>query len=136
MEKENGMIKLYLTCKGLNYRTGKRELFERGEYLPLEVMGEKAENVCAFARRIGAERTIIAAPRFFTSLVSNPTGLPLGEKAWGDASLIVSISEPGAAYRNIFTDEVITARDYKGATVLRLSEVFAHFPAAMLERLY
>jgi (1->4)-alpha-D-glucan 1-alpha-D-glucosylmutase len=134
--KEDGMIKLYLTYKALNYRRRKRELFERGEYLPLEVMGEKADNVCAFARRIGAERTIIAAPRFFASLVSNSQGLPMGEEAWGESSLIVSIAEPGATYRNIFTDEIITARDYKSATVLRLSEVFANFPAAMLERLY
>jgi len=136
LDKENGMIKLYLTWKSLNYRKKKRALFERGEYLPLEVMGDKAENVCAFARRIGVERTIIAAPRFFTSLVSNPRGLPLGEEAWGKSRLIVPISEPGATYRNIFTDEIITARDYKSATALQLSEVFAHFPVAMMERLY
>lgn len=136
MNKENGMIKLYLIYKSLRYRNENRELFERGEYLPLEVMGEKTDYVCAFARRIGADSTIIAAARFFTSLIPEPQSLPMGEEVWGDSSLIVPIAEPHAGYRNVFTDEIIAAKNYEDATVLRLSEVFANFPVAMLERVY
>jgi (1->4)-alpha-D-glucan 1-alpha-D-glucosylmutase len=99
-------------------------------------MGEKAEHVCAFARRIGNERTIVAVPRFFTSLFNQPKGLPFGREVWGESRLIVSIAEHGARYRNIFTDEIITAEEYRDATALNLSELFASFPVAMIERLY
>ncbi|HZV47382.1 MAG TPA: malto-oligosyltrehalose synthase [Thermodesulfovibrionales bacterium] len=136
VDTEDGMVKLYLIYKALCYRSEKRELFERGEYLPLEVMGEKAENVCAFARRIGNERAIIAVPRFFASLIMQSKGLPLGKEVWGDSRLIVSIADHGARYRNIFTDEIITAEEDNDATTLRLSEVFSHFPVAMIERQY
>jgi len=131
--KESGLIKLYLIRKALNYRGEKTGLFERGEYLPIEAMGEKADKVCAFVRRMGAESAIIAAPRFFASLIGKPPGLPLGEEVWGDSSLVVPFFEPGARYRNIFTGELITAGEYKNATALKLSVVFANFPVAMLE---
>jgi (1->4)-alpha-D-glucan 1-alpha-D-glucosylmutase len=136
VDMENGMAKLYLIYKALCYRREKRALFERGEYLPLEAMGEKAEYVCAFARRIGNERTIVAVPRFFTSLINQPKGLPFGREVWGESRLIVSIAEHGARYRNIFTDEIMTAEEYRDATALNLSELFASFPVAMIERLY
>ena len=136
VRKESGMIKLYLIYKALNYRKQKRELLEMGEYLPLEVMGSRSENVCVFARRVGNERVLVAVPRFFTELIPQPSDLPLGEAVWGDSFIIVPIAEPGAQYRNIFTGEILTARDFEEATSLHLSEVFAHFPVAMLERLY
>ncbi|OGW53764.1 MAG: hypothetical protein A2Y81_12600 [Nitrospirae bacterium RBG_13_43_8] len=136
MNKENGKIKLYLIYKALNYRKKNRELFERGEYLPLEVMGKKADNVCAFVRRIGNNRVLIVAPRFFTSLISQPTGLPLGESVWDDTFIVIPIAEPGAQYINIFTGEMITAKNYKDATEVHLSDIFANFPVAMLKRIY
>jgi (1->4)-alpha-D-glucan 1-alpha-D-glucosylmutase len=130
---ERGLIKLYLIRKALNYRRDKTGLFERGEYLPVEAIGERANNVCAFVRRMGAESAIIAVPRFFASLIGKPQGLPLGEEVWGDSSLMVPFFEPGARYRNIFTGEIIAAREYKNATALKLSELFANFPVAMLD---
>lgn len=136
INKETGMIKLYMIYKALNYRKENRKLFERGEYLPLEVMGKREDNVCAFVRRIGNTRIISAVPRFFTKLIPQPTDLPFGEKVWGDSFIVVPIAEPGARYRNIFTDELLTARNYKDATALHLSEIFSNFPVAMMERLY
>jgi (1->4)-alpha-D-glucan 1-alpha-D-glucosylmutase len=98
-------------------------------------MGKQAENVCAFARRIGNTRILIAVPRFFTKLIPQQTALPFGEKVWGDSFVVVPIADPGARYRNIFSGEFLTAHNYKDATALRLSEVFSNFPVAMLERL-
>jgi (1->4)-alpha-D-glucan 1-alpha-D-glucosylmutase len=136
VKKEDGMIKLYLFYKTLKYRKENRELFERGEYLSLEVMGKNADNVCAFARRLGNSRVIIVIPRFFTKLISHPTELPFGKTVWSDSSIMIPIAEPGARYRNIFTDKVLMAIDYKEATALYLAEVFADFPVAMMERIY
>lgn len=133
---ESGMIKLFLTYKALNFRKIKKHIFERGEYLPLEVMGKMFDNVCAFARRIGDERIIVAVPRFLSQVIPQAKGLPFGEKVWGDSFIVVPIAEPGARYRNIFTDELITAKDYMDATALHIADLFANFPVAMLERIY
>ena len=134
INKDNGMIKLYLICKILNYRRTKRKLFDRGEYISLEVMGEKADNVCVFARRTGNACCLVIAPRFFTSLVQ-PDDLPVGEGTWKDMYVVVAFDEKDRRYRNIFTGEIITTKEYKGATVMYLSEVFLNFPVAFLERI-
>lgn len=133
--RTDGMIKLYLIYKTINYRRKNRELFERGEYLPLEVMGERADNVCAFARRIGTQRVIVSVPRYFTKLIPQAEDLPLGKQVWGDSYIVVPISEPGARYLNIFTGETLTARTFKEATALQLSDVFFSFPVSVLERI-
>jgi len=99
-------------------------------------MGQKAENVCAFVRRIGNNRVIIVAPRFFTRLILLPEDLPFEEHVWDDTFIVIPIAEPGAKYNNIFTGEMLTAREYRDATALHLSEIFSNFPVAMLERIY
>ncbi|MEW6570831.1 MAG: malto-oligosyltrehalose synthase [Nitrospirota bacterium] len=131
--KENGMIKLYLIYKALNYRKQNRELFDRGEYLPLEIMERRADQVCAFARRAADRMAIVAAPRFFTKIIPQPTDLPLGQEIWRDSFIAVPLAEAGATYFNIFTGERFETKRYKNATVLDLSRVFANFPVALVE---
>jgi len=92
-EREDGKIKLYVTYKALNYRRAHRKLFEMGEYLPLEVGGEKAVNVCSFARRMKHRRAIVAVPRFLTEVIDNPESLPFGTEAWKDTFIIVPYAE-------------------------------------------
>ncbi len=130
--KDNGMIKLYLISKALHYRRNKRELFEQGGYTTIEVIGEKADNLCVFARRTGNACVIVIVPRFFTHLVQ-PEVLPFGKDTWKDTYLVIAFDEKGKRYRNIFTDEIITTKDYKGATIMYLSEVFSNFPVALLD---
>lgn len=135
VNKDNGKIKMYLIYKSLNFRKNNRELFERGEYLPLEIMGERANNVCAFARRVGEKRTITVVPRFLTRLVSS-TGIFPFDVEWNDSFIVVPFAETGARYRNIFTDEITVAKNYKDAIALKLSEIFSNSPVALLERVY
>lgn len=133
-DKDNGMIKLYLIYKALHYREKNSEIFERGEYLTTEVMGEKANNVCAFARRIGNSIALIVAPRFFAGLMQQEE-LPFGKEVWKDSFIVVPFDAPGVRYHNIFTGEILTAVSYKGATVLYLSELIANFPVALMEKI-
>jgi len=44
------------------------------------------------------------------------------------------IEEAGMKYRNIFTGEIITTVRNDEATALYLSEIFTHFPVALMER--
>jgi (1->4)-alpha-D-glucan 1-alpha-D-glucosylmutase len=135
INKDDGRIKLYLIYKALNYRSKNREIFEKGEYLTIEVMGEKANNVCAFARRIGNSIVQVIAPRLFTGLIQQQENLPFGKEIWQDSFIVLPFDVPGARYHNIFTGETLTAVMYKGATVLYLSEIISVFPVALLERI-
>jgi (1->4)-alpha-D-glucan 1-alpha-D-glucosylmutase len=135
VDKESGMVKLYIIYKSLNYRKANRQLFERGEYIPLEVYGERAGNVCAFARRSADKRIIVAVPRFLAKPVPQSGGIPLGEEVWKDSFIVIPFAEAGAKYRNIFTDEILTAKNHTEATALQLSEIFANSPVALLESL-
>jgi len=134
VHKEDGKIKLYLTCKALNFRREKRELFEKGEYVPLEAKGEKANHVIAFSRVLNDARAIIIVPRFLTGLVPQPQDLPTGRDIWGDSSLVIAVGEDGEHYRNVFTGETVTVSQCNGVHVLYLSEIFSNFPVALLER--
>lgn len=133
--KDTGMVKLYLIYKALNFRKAHRELFETGEYIPLESMGEKANNICAFVRRIGNTGAIVVVPRFLTKLISGPDGLPLGKEIWKDSFIVIPFADVGAKYRNIFTGEIVTTVDHKGATSLYLSEVLRNFSVALMEKI-
>lgn len=120
----DGRVKLFLTWKSLNYRREHRSLFEAGKYLPLEVLGERSDNVCAFERYSDGETVIAVAPRFFTRL---------GTEAWGDTRLVVPFESAGRAYRNVLTGERVVTALRERRTVLPLTAVLADFPVALLE---
>lgn len=134
VSKDTGKIKLYLIYKALNYRKINREIFERGEYTPLEAKGERAINLCSFTRKSGNSAVLVVVPRFFTRLIQQPESLPFGKDVWKDSLLIIPDEEPKNKYRNIFTGEVNTTLRHNGSTILYLSEVFTHFPVALMER--
>jgi (1->4)-alpha-D-glucan 1-alpha-D-glucosylmutase len=50
-------MKLWVTQKALRFRKSNRELFARGEYLPIDLPG-----ACAFARRLGECWVVVVAP--------------------------------------------------------------------------
>ncbi len=133
--RENGKIKLYLIYKSLNYRMRNRELFEKGEYIPLSAIGEKNYNICTFARRIDSENVIIATPRFFTKLIPQTDILPFGREVWKDTSIVIPFAEYGVKYRNIFTGEIVTTEERDGTVLLLLSDIIKNFPVALLERI-
>ena len=133
--KENGKIKLYLIYKALNYRKNNRTTFEKGEYSPLEVKGDKANNICSFSRKLGNSMALVVVPRFFTRLIQQPESLPLGKDVWQDSFVVLPIEETGMKYRNIFTGEIITPVRHNETTALYLAEIFTNFPVALLERI-
>ncbi|MGE5301364.1 MAG: malto-oligosyltrehalose synthase [Acidobacteriota bacterium] len=134
VRKETGEIKLFLIYKALNYRRENREIFDAGEYLPLETEGRSAYHVCAFARRLQGRAAITVVPRFLAACKGEPAG-PGGEAGfWDDSSVVIPYEDEGAQYRNIFTGEVVTVVRRAGAAVLQLVRLFENFPVALLER--
>jgi len=130
--KEDGRIKLYLVFRVLNYRREHRNLFDHGDYLPLEAQGSKARNLCAFARRGDGKSVIAAVPRFLATLAPEPGQVPLGEEVWLDSFLVV----PEATvrqYRNIVTGEQLQVVRHAGYPAIPLAQLFKSAPVALLE---
>lgn len=135
IKKDNGKIKLYLIYKALNYRKTQREMFEGGEYVPLKIMGDRSDTICSFVRKRGNFTVLVVAPRFLARLIQQPESLPFGKDVWKDACIVIPDVETGEKYRNIFTGEVVSTVSYKDAVILYLSEIFANFPVALMERI-
>jgi (1->4)-alpha-D-glucan 1-alpha-D-glucosylmutase len=134
----DGRIKMFVTTGALNYRQNNRDLFERGEYLPLQSEGERERHVVSFARRIGARTAIVIATRFFLRLTP---GEPVGREAWGDTAILMD-KEFAGCYRDVFTGRSVRAlKRSKGnedgdedGSILQVAEALAHLPVALLER--
>jgi (1->4)-alpha-D-glucan 1-alpha-D-glucosylmutase len=125
---------MFITTSALNYRQNNRDLFERGEYLPLQAAGERERHVVSFARRIGDKTAIVIAARFFMRLT---TGAPIGREAWGDTAILMN-DEIAGCYRDVFTGRSVYARkrpdgDEAGNELL-VAEALERLPVALLER--
>jgi (1->4)-alpha-D-glucan 1-alpha-D-glucosylmutase len=130
---QDGLVKLYLIFRVLNYRRANRELFETGDYLPLEAPGDRARNLCAFARRSGSKSVLAVVPRFPATLAPELGQVPLGERAWLESCLV--LPEGGAGrYRNVITGELLESVECSGKAGLPLALVFASAPVALLEK--
>ncbi|HEX5270677.1 MAG TPA: malto-oligosyltrehalose synthase, partial [Gemmataceae bacterium] len=127
---EDGRVKMYVTWRSLHARRDNPGLFTTGEYLPAEVVGPRADHVCAFVRRREGRLAVAAAPRLMTRLVGEGD-LPLGA-VWDDTRLLLPGVEPGRRLKNLFTGEELTAGEHDGRTSVAAAEVFASFPVALL----
>ena len=76
-------LKLFLTWRTLQFRRRHAELFQSGEYIPLEAQGSRAQHVCAFVRRLppveapDRPTAIVVVPRWIAQLT------PLGARRSG-----------------------------------------------------
>lgn len=130
----DGRVKLYLTWRGLHFRREHGPVFLDGSYQPLEAAGEKKDHVCAFARWLEDQAVVVAVPRLVIGLTGGVERAPLGPEVWGQTKLLLPPEDAGRRYRNVYTGEVLAAGQHNGGAVLPLAAVFAHFPAALLER--
>src|SRR5438552_1637482 len=114
----NGHVKLAWTRRLLKLRTEFPDVFAHGDYEPLRVSGPHRDHVVAFARRRGRDAVITAAAKALAPFSQGGRVWPRAEAF--DAALDVSgYSVEGFAEAD--------------ATELRLSELFRHFPAAVLK---
>lgn len=122
----DGRIKLFVTTRLLCTRRDHRRLFQTANYTPLEVRGSRADHVIAFARREGHEALIAVAPRLHAALVGDELCWPLGE-VWGDTEIVLP-----AEFANSPMTDALTGRRQDGAPTLRVAELLAALPVAVL----
>jgi (1->4)-alpha-D-glucan 1-alpha-D-glucosylmutase len=110
--------KQHLIRAVLNYRQQNQALFEQGDYLPLEVLGDRQHHVVAFARRVGEQIAVIAAIRLPFTLVGGPASSP---QRWGDTKILLPPGFPAnsassahsAKWRDVISSQEIVAADNK-----------------------
>jgi (1->4)-alpha-D-glucan 1-alpha-D-glucosylmutase len=122
----DGRIKLYVTYRGLNYRRQHTDLFQLGDYVPLEAHGAAADHVCAFARVRDADVAVVIVPRLVLPLQSAGRSIWSAE-IWGDTA--IALPWPTAQWRDIFSGRPMTADGGQ----LSLGTVLGEFPVAFLE---
>jgi (1->4)-alpha-D-glucan 1-alpha-D-glucosylmutase len=105
-------MKLFVTWRALEFRRAERELFARGEYLPLRAEGLYARHVCAFARRWESQWAVAVAPRFVSKI-----------EDWGDTALLPPEGAP-AEWHDALTGLIPPG--------WRIKELLAEFPVALL----
>jgi (1->4)-alpha-D-glucan 1-alpha-D-glucosylmutase len=120
--KEDGRIKLFLTHKVLQARKENLDVFQKGDYQPIEVGGKFKEHIVAFARSFGDTTAIAIAPRFLTSLVQSGE-YPIGE-VWADTQLQLPQGMQ-SSWRDAITGQTISGT---GA----IAQILQHFPVALL----
>jgi (1->4)-alpha-D-glucan 1-alpha-D-glucosylmutase len=77
----DGRVKLALVRRALAVRQHAAALFAEGQYIPLEVEGENADRVIAFARHAGSAYAIVIATRLAQPLLSTDDDTPLVDAA-------------------------------------------------------
>ena len=120
----DGRCKLLLTAAMLRLRQARPELFRRGGYQALEVEGSAAVRVVAFARRLGDEAVVVAAPRLVTGALRAGLGA-----AHGSTGVRLPADLAGRRLRSIITGG--EAQPLEGG--LLLGSLLADFPVAVLE---
>ena len=129
---QDGRPKLYLTRKALGLRRERPNLFESGEYIPLETAGERADHLVAFARRRGGEVTITAAPRLCAGLVNEDGPLLPAPEKWADTVLRLPGELAGTTYLDVLTGEESTLEERNGEAVLPVGALLRGFPVSLL----
>ncbi|HEV7876650.1 malto-oligosyltrehalose synthase [Bradyrhizobium sp.] len=111
----DGRIKLAWTRHLLKLRAELADVFTRGDYQPLEVVGPHRDHVLAFARQYGGNAAIVAVGKSLAPLTQGGRLWP-GAGAYEGAIVVSGYSLEGT-----------------GGNELPLADAFKHLPAAMLK---
>jgi (1->4)-alpha-D-glucan 1-alpha-D-glucosylmutase len=127
---QDSRLKLYLTREALNFRRAQRDVFLKGDYLPLEVDGTQRYSVCAFARRFENNWVMVVVPRL-TANLPRESFFPLKEASWGSTSIALPPSAP-VNWRNVFTGEDFSTSRARRKKLLAAASIFSRLPFALL----
>ncbi|MEX2207761.1 MAG: malto-oligosyltrehalose synthase, partial [Myxococcota bacterium] len=126
----DGRAKLWLIWRLLELRRARPDLLRDGDYEPLEVVGPRAEHLCAFARRVPGAQLLVVAPRLVAKLLSAGTALELDPAALGDTCVLAPTGFEASEIREVTTGRrVALEATPEGRHALPAARAFARFPA-------
>jgi (1->4)-alpha-D-glucan 1-alpha-D-glucosylmutase len=120
-------IKMRLLHAVLALRARAQDLFAGGDYVPLTVEGDAAENVLAFARVTGTQAVITIVPRMTLGLLSGESTPLVPAERWGDTAVTLPAQLAGQSWHDVVTGEALA-----GQGSLPVGVVLGRFPVAVL----
>ncbi len=109
----DGRIKQTLIAEVLNLRAEHAELFSRGTYQALEVVGSQAHRVLAFARSLEGKRAIVIVPircaeLLKTDLPKNSAEPRIDALQWGDTRVKLPFAASDENLKGLFSSVAVT----------------------------
>src|SRR5450830_1267194 len=105
----DGRIKQALIAQVLALRKAHPEVFHRGSYTPLDVVGQHAEHVVAFCREHQGKRVLVVVPRWPHRLLENGLHPQVNARVWGDTRVKLPFAAPTENWKGLFHTGAVTA---------------------------
>ncbi len=140
-QRRDGRVKMFVTARALSERARLRDIFERGDYVPLATAGARHDCLFAFARRLKSEVAIVCVPRLVASLALENGQPPIGRGVWADtrvelpAALLDRVSAENSRVRilrDAFTGASLEAEPSGGGFTIAAATLLERFPVALL----
>lgn len=125
---QDARVKQWLIRGVLSVRGVQPQIFSRGAYIPLEVEGEQAENVIAFARRYEGDYMIIVAPVRAAALLDERDVPLVAAQQWGDTRVRLPSPLNENALTGIFSSQDIQPQ----GGYVAVADVLAEYPVNLL----
>ncbi|WP_226499444.1 malto-oligosyltrehalose synthase [Pseudomonas sp. MWU16-30322] len=127
----DGRIKQTLIAQVLNLRAAHAELFRRGTYQALEVLGEQAHNVLAFAREHEGNYAIVIVPIRCATLLENSAVPQVDALRWGDTRVVLPFAASDTNLKGLFHSRAVTKN-----RELNVSAALGDFPVNLFIQLF
>ncbi|WP_282412520.1 malto-oligosyltrehalose synthase [Pseudomonas sp. PS01299] len=127
----DGRIKQALIAEVLNLRAEHAELFRRGTYQALEVLGEQAHNVLAFAREHEGRYAIVIVPIRCATLLENSAVPQVDALRWGDTRVVLPFAASDTNLKGLFHSSAVTKN-----RELNVSAALGDFPVNLFTQLF
>jgi len=137
-KRADGRIKMFVMTRALAARAQWRDVYERGEYVPLTTTGASRDSLFAFARVVaGSAFAITCVPRLIGSLMPDASGPPLGRGIWKDTRVelpasCVELQAAPPSVRDVLTGTVHQAERIDGRWTIHAAAVFERLPVSLL----
>jgi (1->4)-alpha-D-glucan 1-alpha-D-glucosylmutase len=123
----DGHIKQALISRTLNARAAHPALFARGHYQALNVIGEHAGQVLAYARYNDEQWAIVIVPRLAHALLGDAGSPLIDAKKWGDTRVLLPLTHSLPKLKGLFSGHSVTPDKE-----LLVSTVLNEFPVNLL----
>ncbi|MCC5931894.1 MAG: malto-oligosyltrehalose synthase [Cyclobacteriaceae bacterium] len=124
----NGKIKLWFTQQLLQYRKQEIELFEKGQYIPLEVRGKYRKHILAYARNFKNKWVLVAVPLNLAKAFGFDEKL-FTDFDWKDTRIML----PGHAPNTWTTPAGQSCVSLKNGFEIGVNEISKSFPCMVLQ---
>ena len=122
----SGQIKMFVMHQSLIQRKSDRDLFQRGEYIPLSISGKNSEKFISYARVLNGQWRIIIVPLIIAELFNHKNLFPNKEQ-FKDVFIDLPENAP-SEWDFIFTGETMITEGK-----LALMDLFDDFPVVFLK---